>query len=527
MLVTACGSPRHLGRPSGVEQTNHHKVIVLIVDSLTNHAVLQANRDEKYPAIRFLMKQGHNFPRVIASFPSMTVSDVSTILTGAYPDEHRIPGLVWIDVNQKKVVNYGNNLRQTLQIGPRSVARSALYELNQEHLSKNVRTIFENLQDAGYTTGAINLLVYRGKTPHTICLPFYVRPFAGASAYTVLAANTFVFGQLTTNSVGQGKHGIFNRVGLNDDFSTQSLVRLIRSGQLPDFTMVYLPDNDSMVHKYGADEMKGVAQFEQNLQKILSAYGNWNEAVKHATLIVMGDGGVTPVLSANRHPTILLKNLFPNQVIYRWGDVIRPQDDVGFAVNSRMAYVYLLSSRISQGQAAELLLKDKRIDVVAWSDGSNVRVTNPDKIGSFLQFRKDGGFKDPYGASWDVQGSSKILDLKIAGNDMITYGRYPDALHQLWSAMHDQDGNYLVVTAKKGYQFGDEHAPTHNGGAQQASLLDEDLFAPMIVVGSERLPSEPLRFVDLKGYFIALVQNSAHKASALSHKPRSNRATNS
>lgn len=180
----------------------------------------------------------------------MTVSDVSTILTGAYPEEHRIPGLVWIDVQQNKVVNYGNNVRQTLKIGSRSVVRNIIYELNQTHLSKNVQTIFEGLQDAGYTTGAINLLVYRGNTPHPISLPFYARPFSDAPTYTVLVPNTFVFGQLTTNSAGQGKQGIFNQVGLNDDFST--LIRLIKSNQLPDFTMVYLPDNDSIVHDNGS-----------------------------------------------------------------------------------------------------------------------------------------------------------------------------------------------------------------------------------------------------------------------------------
>lgn len=507
LLLIACGSPRQAVRPIRDLPTPRPKVIVLIVDSLTSHALTKASQDAKYPAIHFLMKQGHYFSQVIASFPSMTVSDVSTILTGAYPEEHRIPGLVWIDVQQNKVVNYGNNIRQTLKIGSRSVVRNTLYELNQTHLSKNVRTVFESLQDAGYSTGAINLLVYRGKTPHSLSLPFYARPFSDTSTYHVLAPNTFVFGQLTSNSVGHGKQGIFNRIGLNDDFSTQSLIHLIKSKQLPDFTMVYLPDNDSIVHKYGADEMKGIVQVEKNLQKILNTYGSWDSTLKHATIVLMGDGGVTPILSAKKQPTIFLKDLFPQQVIHRWGRRMGPQDDVGIAVNSRMAYVYLLSSRLSPEQAATLLLNDKRIDVVAWSEGNSVRITNPENKGSFLQFHKGGAFRDPYGVPWDIQGNPGILDIKISPSNVITYGRYPDALHQVWSAMHDQDGNYLIVTAKRGYQFGDESAPVHNGGAQQASLLDEDVIAPVLVTGSDRLPSEPLRFVDLKQYFMSLVQD--------------------
>lgn len=511
LLVTACGSARQLGHPIGVKETNRHKVIVLVVDSLMSHSVEQATRDEKYPAIRFLMKRGHYFPKVIASFPSMTVSDVSTILTGAYPEEHRIPGLVWIDVNRNNIVNYGNNLNQSLLIGPRVIARNALHELNQNHLSKNVRTVFEDLQDTGFTTGAINLLVYRGKTSHQLVLPFYARPFSDVGTYKVQAPDTFVFGQLTTQSSGQGKRGMFNQLGLNDDFSTQSLLRLMKENQLPDFTMVYMPDNDSILHKHGVDEMKGIEQLEQNLEKILNAYGSWDDTLRRVTFVVMGDGGVTPILPAINHPTIMLKNLFPKQAIYHWGRPIRPQDDVGFAVNSRMAYVYLLSHRISQSQAVKQLLKEKRIDLVAWSDGKNVSVTSPEDKHIQLQFCKGGSFKDPYGVTWDIHGTTNILDLKMKCNHVFSYGRYPDALHQLWSAMHAQDGNYLVVTAEKGYQFGDENAPLHNGGAQQASLLDQDVFAPLLINGSDRLPTEPIRFVDLKRYFMTLAQESSHK----------------
>ncbi len=98
----------------------------------------------------------------------------------------------------------------------------------------------------------------------------------------------------------------------------------------------------------------------------------------------------------------------------------------------------------------------------------------------------------------------------LDSKDAMVYSRYPDALHQLWSALHDQDGHYLVVTAKRGCQFGDERSPTHDGGAQQASLLEEDVYAPLLIDGTDRLPSKPLRFVDLKRYFLSLVQNYTH-----------------
>lgn len=487
---------------------NHqHHVVVIVVDSLTDRSIRTAIADKKFIAIPYLASRGHYLSGIVSSFPSMTVSDLSTLITGAYPEEHHIPGLVWFDARRRTIVNYGNNFRQTTSLGARSVSQSVLYDLNQTHLSKHVRTIFEELQDAKYSTGTINMLVYRGKALHRLTLPTYTRPFTGTSSYTVRGPDTFVLGQLSSQGVGSSKDGIFHRFGLNDDYATDVLVRLIKRGNLPDFTMVYLPDNDSVIHKHGVGDMKGIADVDKNLQKILSSYSSWNETLRHLTLVVMGDGGVTPVLPTPSQPTILLKDSFRNFSIYRWGRNVETHDHVAFAVNSRMAYVYLLNGHMRPEQAVRQLKQEKRIDLISWVGGNNVYVTNPGNSGSPLIFRMGGHDTDPYGQTWSMHGNKAILDVRVGPRSSITYGKYPDALHQLWSAAHCQQGTYLIVTAKEGYQFGDERAPRHDNGAQQASLLAEDVVAPMIVTGSNQIPKQPTRFVDLKEYFISLVKN--------------------
>ncbi|WP_326492952.1 alkaline phosphatase family protein [Alicyclobacillus fastidiosus] len=487
VLVTGCSTRNEPKQSSTVQHVNGHKVVVIVVDSLTNQAIHTAMNDNKFAALRYLVRNGQYSPNIVASFPSMSVSDLSTVVTGASPDEHRIPGLVWFDTKRNMIVNYGNNFWQTITIGTRTVSQNALYELNQTHLSKDVRTIFEDLQDAGYSTGAINMLIYRGRTPHQLKLPAYTRPFTQTDSYTVLGPDTLTFGGLTSQSGDSTKAGVFDRFGMNDDFATDALLRLIKQGKLPDFTMVYLPSNDTVMHKHGVNSMKGITNVDKNIRKILDSYGTWDNTLRSMTLIVMGDGGVTRVLPKQEQPTIFLKDLLPKYAIYRWGKTMDVRDDIALAVNSRMAYVYLLNDHERPDEVANQLRREKRIDLISWFDGNKVFVTTPEDSKAPLSFYKKGPITDPYEQTWRITGNPSILDITMGQNHTITYGKYPDVLHQLWSAAHCQTGKYLIVTAKKGYQFGDEDAPKHDGGAQQASLLAEDVFAPVIINGTQHV----------------------------------------
>lgn len=487
-----------------------HKVVVIVVDSLTDRSLQQIIRRTDFPAFRYFLRHGQYVSDLVATFPSMTVSDLGSVITGAFPQDHRIPGLVWIDASRKEVVNYGNNLRQAWKVGFRSVAENTLYNLNQSQLSPKVRTIFEELQDAGYRTGAINMFIYRGRTWHRFALPPLLRFFFHIRSNPIKGPDVLFLGDLVEQgSAVHTKGGPFRRLGIQDDDSVSALIDLSKRNQLPDFTMVYLPDNDRYVHKYGVNQIKGLRKVEKNLEKILDMFGPWDQTLRHLTIAVMGDSGVTPVWPSQQHPTILLKDLFKGYSIYHWGRPYGARDTVGFAVNSRMAYVYILNPRVPYAQIVNRLIKEQRIDVIAWSLGNAACVTNPG-LKSCLKFTKGGGMTDEYGQHWSLKGDRRLLDLGGKGAQYVHFGRYPDVLQQLWSALHSHEGRYIIVTAKKGYQFGDEQAPLHDGGAQQASLLKEDVMAPLIVAGFTP-PSNHIRkirrFIDLKPYFLSLVRS--------------------
>ena len=64
--------------------------------------------DGRAPALSFLAEQGR-YSRAISTFPSLTPVCLSSIATGAHPDVHHIPHLVWFDRQNARIVEYGSS----------------------------------------------------------------------------------------------------------------------------------------------------------------------------------------------------------------------------------------------------------------------------------------------------------------------------------------------------------------------------------------------------------------------------------
>lgn len=65
------------------------------------------------PALKFFLENGHYEPEVVNAYPTMSVSIDSTLLTGTYPNIHRVPGLVWYDQDEQRIVNYGSDKKKS------------------------------------------------------------------------------------------------------------------------------------------------------------------------------------------------------------------------------------------------------------------------------------------------------------------------------------------------------------------------------------------------------------------------------
>ena len=98
------------------------KVILVVIDGLTPSMFEAAVGDGRFPALSFLAEQGR-YSRAVSTFPSLTPVCVSSIATGAHPDVHHIPHLVWYDRERSRLVEYGSSFAAVRAAG---MARSIL-----------------------------------------------------------------------------------------------------------------------------------------------------------------------------------------------------------------------------------------------------------------------------------------------------------------------------------------------------------------------------------------------------------------
>src|SRR4051794_41803222 len=83
------------------------KLILIVIDGLTPSVFEAAVGDGRAPALSFLAEHGR-YARAVSTFPSLTPVCLSSLATGAHPDVHHIPHLVWYDRERARLVEYGS-----------------------------------------------------------------------------------------------------------------------------------------------------------------------------------------------------------------------------------------------------------------------------------------------------------------------------------------------------------------------------------------------------------------------------------
>ena len=147
------------------------KLIVTVVDGLGPAALESAIEAGDAPILAQLLEHG-TYRRAVSVFPSLTPVCLSSIATGAYPDVHGIPHLVWYHRGEQRIVEYGSSFGALRTAGIGQTMRDALVNMNASHLAPDAVTVFEALEDAGLVTAAVNFTAYRGRTPHPAAVPF-------------------------------------------------------------------------------------------------------------------------------------------------------------------------------------------------------------------------------------------------------------------------------------------------------------------------------------------------------------------
>lgn len=479
-------------------------VVAIIVDSLMDKTVQEAIKQGRAPALKYMIEHGQYFPRVVSSFPTMSVTIDSSFLTGVYADRHRVPGLVWYNDREKRMMFYGNGFREALKIDQLQVLTDSLYQLNQVQLSKDVKTVHEELADAGKRSASINAVIFRGRTRRELPVPeAMARTTKLPDRYEVTAPELFSLAAFARLSPENARHTeVWEKYGMNDRFAAREIAYLAKEGKLPNVTIAYFPENDGMHHRKGSSTTKGIERVDRALQDVLNAYGSWAEAIEQTVWIITGDSAQSDVLKSRDVARVDLRSLLNGYRIAELSKPVGEGDQIVIAANERMAYLYAISPEAKLADMTSKLQQDERLDMIAVKEDGSIRLTAGGKSGNALWYRPGGPYTDEYGQTWSLTGDPALADMTVREFE-IGYGKYPDVLARLYGALHSHEGQYAVVTVKPGYELAGESSPNHRGGGAHGSLHEADSIVPLIAVGTDSQP-KTLRTVDMKEWILRL-----------------------
>ena len=144
------------------------KLVMVVVDALKPSMLERAISAGRAPAMAMIQERGVYVGDCVAAFPSVTPVCAATITTGVGPDQHLIPSMNWYHREEQRYVEYGSSFSASRQFGVLRSLTDTVYRMNSEHLSHDVETVFESLDDADVRTAGTTYLIYRGRHEHEV-----------------------------------------------------------------------------------------------------------------------------------------------------------------------------------------------------------------------------------------------------------------------------------------------------------------------------------------------------------------------
>jgi Type I phosphodiesterase / nucleotide pyrophosphatase len=416
------------------------KLVLIVIDGLTPDAFERAIEGDSAPALRFLAQNGR-YTRGVSTFPSLTPVCLSSIATGAHPDVHGIPHLVWYHRGERRIVEYGSSFAAIRAAGTRRSILDAIFNMNEQHLAADAVTVFEALEDAGYTTAAVNFTCYRGRTRHLPTVPGVGRPAFGPKR--------FFFFNLFESDVTGAPLAVFGRAGGSIDAYAGAVGRWLVTRDGFDFLVHYLPDYDFASHVAGpaaADE--ALARSDAAVWALFDAAGGPDDFLDRYAVILAADHGQTTV-----ERTVRLEERFAGA-------------DAIVTASNRAAMVYATGSTREDPRALAARLDDEPgVEAVLFGESGEAIAR---REGEELRFRRsDDG--------WITHGDLALLP-------------QPAALERAWAALQNPHAGDLIVSAVGGVEFADLAGRSHVGGGSHGALAAADSEVPLLTVGLDVSP---------------------------------------
>lgn len=474
------------------------KLVLTYVDSLRTDMLERAVAEGRAPLFGELLERGVLVRDCVSSFPSVTPVACSEIVTGVGADRHWISGMNWYHRLERRYVDYGSSLEATRAFGVFRALYDLVYNMNLGHLSPEVETLFESLEDAGARTACTPFLIYRGRRRHEVSLEGLLRRAVDASKlkfhHHTWGPTDLFYGDLyASREVPCRSTSI---PGNRDGYAACCAAELLRE-DLYDFLLLSLPDNDNYSHRHGPEAtVESIARADANLATFVEEAGSLDEFLADHALILLADHAQTPV-----HRGLPLAELLAAE----WS-VLQPSEErperaqLAVSPTGRAAHVYLLPG---EGERAEPAAVAARLSVIEGVDlvcrledaaGEPLRRLGPgmpagggewavvERGEAALRFRPGDGVADLRGGRWDVDGDFAALEATaVAGR--LDSETYPDPLARVWSALTAPHSGDFVVSLAPGFEAVDWGGVSHAGGGSHGALHAGDSLGPLLFVG--------------------------------------------
>jgi hypothetical protein len=264
------------------DRRSRKPVVLIVIDGLTPSMFEAADT----PALRFLGDHGE-YRRAASTFPSLTPVCLASIATGTHPDGHHIPHLVWWHRGEQRLVEYGSSFAALRAAGLARSLRDTIVDLNARHLSRDVETIYEELEDSGLTTAAINITCYRGRHRHLPTIP-------GAPA--VNGPKRFFFYSLYESDRTGAPIAVRNRALGSIDAYAAWIGRWLVTRDGFDLLVYYLPDYDYASHAAGPDSAHdALRRADDAVAALMDAAGGPEAFLDRYAVVVCSDHGQSRV----------------------------------------------------------------------------------------------------------------------------------------------------------------------------------------------------------------------------------------
>ena len=455
------------------------KLVLVVVDAMKPAMLERAIAGGRAPALARIREEGNYVDDCVAAFPSVTPVCAATITTGVGPNEHLIPSMNWYHRDEGRYVEYGSSFSASRQFGVVRSMTDTVYRMNDEHLSKQVETVFESLDDIDVRTAGTTYLIYRGRHSHEVANESALARIVTSTLFrrTINGPRELFYADLYASR----KTGCRGQLGLPGarDQHTGCVGAYLAEHDLFDFMLFSLPDNDAYSHRNGPHaQVTSIAAADRQIERLMHAAGGPDEFLEKYAVIVCSDHSQAPV-----EKSIRLDLAFADF------DVATPSPsrsigaEVALSPAQRSAMVYALD-RDRTGA-----LVKRSVEVLAGVEGVDLIMTVEDDEAVVrgrrgeLRFAPGGELTDLRGQMWSVEGELSVLRIEIQDGRLLST-EYPDALTRIWSALHCPNAGEVLLSAAPGYEFVDWGGSDHVGGGSHGSLHRSDSLASLLWCGT-------------------------------------------